>query len=511
MPVGNQLRYGGRHHSIFRDSLVQRSLIIKGTAAITNIEAETIKTESLTVTNGLNASLIGDGTVSNTEFGYLNGVTESIASALTALDTRVTAIESSLAASIVLNGYSYQLVLQNEVYTDPGAYVERLGINTGVNADPSITTINTSSIQSYSINYTKTFQNVVLDPVTRSMNIVTLSLNLNGSATDYVAQGATYQDQGANVVAYEGLGIEEVVTTVYGTGWDLSTSTAGTKTLTYSYSPVNLIGTVSPVVRTVEVLPVPTESYIFNSSSNSFSDPNFTFADNTTALAVGPWYDSTSTAGLTTAATTGQVTWSATDGISTTPTHALMLDEPFTLQTGAYSFEIVFKFNDSTNESYQSIFAMANWSNGDLTGSQGSGTYQNIAIFRNATQNQLFLWHKNGPNNTWADYQIVSTNNNNLLQSPTNWIHLVITHVDNSFSKIYLNGTEETYQPTSGYGNLVFQQSWTPNYFMIGRRLLSAPYLGANDSGNESTRYFKYYNYELTSNQIVALKNNSGV
>jgi hypothetical protein len=344
------------------------------------------------------------------------------------------------------------------------------------------------------------------------VNVVTLSLNLNGSATDYVAQGATYQDQGANVVMNEGLGSEEVVTTVYGTGWDLSTSSTGTNTLTYSYSPVNLIGTVSPVVRTVEVLPVPTESYIFNSSSNSFSDPNFTFADNTTALAVGPWPDSTSTAGLTTAATTGQVTWNATDGISTTPTHALMLDEPFTLQTGAYSFEVVFKFNDSINQNYQSVFTMANWSDGSNTGSIGSGNYQNIAVFRNSTLSSLFLWIKNGPDDTFTHFQWVTTPiNNSLLQSPTNWIHLVITHVDNSFPKIYLNGTEDSALSQFGDQNLVFQQAWSPNYFMIGRRVFSIAGGGASDNGNESTRYFKYYNYELTSNQIVALKNNSGV
>jgi hypothetical protein len=498
--------------------------------------------------------------------------------ALTALTTRVTAIESSLAVSIVLNGNSYQLVLQNEVYTDPGAYVERLGINTGVNADPSITTINTSSIQSYSINYTATFQNVVLDPVTRSVNVVTLSLNLNGSATDYVAQGATYQDQGANVVMNEGFGSEEVVTTVY--GGDLSTSTTGTKTLTYSYSLVNLIGTVSPVVRNVEVVTVTlqlntdptngtvfvggtytdpgadllingvsdrtvlsddpidtssagtfdltysesyqniaaaqvtrtitvvvnsnsvsaTKSYIFNSSSNTFSDPTLTFPDNTVGTAVGPTPDITAT-------TTGQVTWSAIDGISTTPTHALSLPT-FTIQSGAYSFEIVVKFNDSVNQYNHPIFSMANWSDSTNTGSQGSGNHLEISMWRNLNMNRITFWVQNEVNNTQFIEYVYMSVNNNILASPSNFVHIAVTHVDNSFAKIYVNGLEQSTATINLYGSMAVLGTWTPNYVMIGRRM-AAGFTG--DIGNESTRYFKYYNYELTSSQVVALKNNSGV
>ena len=49
MPIGNNLSYGGRHHSIFRDSLVQRSLVIKGTAAITKIETDELKVNGQSV------------------------------------------------------------------------------------------------------------------------------------------------------------------------------------------------------------------------------------------------------------------------------------------------------------------------------------------------------------------------------------------------------------------------------------------------------------------------------
>ena len=51
--VTNKLAFGGRHHNIFRDSLVQRSLIVRGTAAIHRVEAEYINCDDLIV-NGQN-------------------------------------------------------------------------------------------------------------------------------------------------------------------------------------------------------------------------------------------------------------------------------------------------------------------------------------------------------------------------------------------------------------------------------------------------------------------------
>lgn len=61
MPViGNNLSYGGRHHSIFRDSLVQRSLIIKGTAAIRKVIATNIEADTITLPTE-NNMIINDG------------------------------------------------------------------------------------------------------------------------------------------------------------------------------------------------------------------------------------------------------------------------------------------------------------------------------------------------------------------------------------------------------------------------------------------------------------------
>jgi hypothetical protein len=47
--VQHNLAYGGRHHDIFRDGLVQRSLVLRGTAAIRRIGSEDIETDRLTV------------------------------------------------------------------------------------------------------------------------------------------------------------------------------------------------------------------------------------------------------------------------------------------------------------------------------------------------------------------------------------------------------------------------------------------------------------------------------
>ena len=47
--VQRHLSHGGRHYDIFRDSLVQRSLILRGTAAITRIQSEDIETDRITV------------------------------------------------------------------------------------------------------------------------------------------------------------------------------------------------------------------------------------------------------------------------------------------------------------------------------------------------------------------------------------------------------------------------------------------------------------------------------
>ena len=119
--VQRDLSHGGRQHDIYRDSLLQRSLVIRGTAAIKKIKSEEIVTDRLTVlgdfttdafvpvpssgsgagkvvkrnsgddgwefgdaggsyhplissSSRLNANLIGDGSVSDTEFGVLDGI-----------------------------------------------------------------------------------------------------------------------------------------------------------------------------------------------------------------------------------------------------------------------------------------------------------------------------------------------------------------------------------------------------------------------------------------------------
>ena len=47
--ISNSLSYGGRHNGIFKDSLIQRSLVLKGTAAISKVEAEEVEASKVSV------------------------------------------------------------------------------------------------------------------------------------------------------------------------------------------------------------------------------------------------------------------------------------------------------------------------------------------------------------------------------------------------------------------------------------------------------------------------------
>ena len=153
--VGNKLAYGGRHNTVFRDSMIQRSLILQGTAAIKRIEAEEIEVDRLVILksqigggggggggavslsnitdwpsnvsaaevnyldgaysniqsqlNGKQASgnyltsipsntdaaRIADGSVSNTKFQHLNGVTSGIQSQLDGIQSQLAGKQAS--------------------------------------------------------------------------------------------------------------------------------------------------------------------------------------------------------------------------------------------------------------------------------------------------------------------------------------------------------------------------------------------------------------------------------
>ena len=75
--VQNNLSYGGRHHSIFRDSLVHRSLSIKGTAAIKRVEAEEISTDVLKV-----AGVAVNGSVDLSNYSTTTDMNTAISTAL---------------------------------------------------------------------------------------------------------------------------------------------------------------------------------------------------------------------------------------------------------------------------------------------------------------------------------------------------------------------------------------------------------------------------------------------
>ena len=56
MPSG--LGFGGRHNTVFRDSLVQRSIVIKGTASIQRVKSTNVQTETLQLGSGVGGTYL---------------------------------------------------------------------------------------------------------------------------------------------------------------------------------------------------------------------------------------------------------------------------------------------------------------------------------------------------------------------------------------------------------------------------------------------------------------------
>ena len=119
--VGNKLAYGGRHNTVFRDSMIQRSLILQGTAAIKRIEAEEIEVDRLVI---LKSQIGGGGgggggavslsnitdwpsNVSAAEVNYLDGAYSNIQSQLNgkqASGNYLTSIPSNTDAARIADG-----------------------------------------------------------------------------------------------------------------------------------------------------------------------------------------------------------------------------------------------------------------------------------------------------------------------------------------------------------------------------------------------------------------------
>lgn len=77
----------------FTGSTIADSSTIKGSLQALETEVET-KQAAITSSARLNADLIHDGSVSNTEFGYLNGVTSSVQTQINTINTTITNLAS---------------------------------------------------------------------------------------------------------------------------------------------------------------------------------------------------------------------------------------------------------------------------------------------------------------------------------------------------------------------------------------------------------------------------------
>ena len=79
----------------FTGSTIADSSTIKGSLQALETEVET-KQAAITSSARLNADLIHDGSVSNTEFGYLNGVTSSVQTQINTINTTITNLAAFL-------------------------------------------------------------------------------------------------------------------------------------------------------------------------------------------------------------------------------------------------------------------------------------------------------------------------------------------------------------------------------------------------------------------------------
>lgn len=267
--------------------------------------------------------------------------------------------------------------------------------------------------------------------------------------------GDTYVEYGARIIDGTGDGLTTDIgpATVSGS---VDTSTLGTYTITYTGQDA-AGNQANPITRTITVVnPVPLHQYNFTSSSNSYTEPTLTFADGSTATAN---------------ATGGAVTWSDLTGVTTNSGGALRLNS---FETGG----------SCSIEWYGTLDALGQW---HRLWSFYTNTELNLSLYRNLTENQLILQHNNG------GHQAI-TSISNLLAAGASPVHVLCTINASGDKIIYLNGVASSTENNT----LTPFTTQTYTYHFIGRDAWA-------DTGTETTRYFAFYNTELTQSQVTSI------
>ena len=208
----------------------------------------------------------------------------------------------------------------------------------------------------------------------------------------------------------------------------------------------------------ITVTIAPTYEYNFIESGVSFNDPTLTFADGT----------NTATANVT-----GAVTWSSSNGVTTTPNGALQLTS---FQTGgACSIEWYGTLDNIHSTNWQKIWSLYD------------STTVNLSLCRWMQTNSIMIQHNEGGHRA-------TTSLLNILAPGAGLLHVVCTISSAGNKVIYLNGTASS---TESNTLTPFTTQTYTNHF-IGRDAW-------DDTGTETTRYFAFYNSELSSNDVTAV------
>jgi hypothetical protein len=216
----------------------------------------------------------------------------------------------------------------------------------------------------------------------------------------------------------------------------------------------------------------PTHSYVFNSLTNTFDGTTFTFgSDSYGSEIVG-----------NTGTVSGTVTWDANNGLGTTAPGYLSV--PSFEMGGDFSIETVFKLD--ADGQYQRVYSFNNGSSASMI-----GLYRiNSNVFRFEVRNV-------GDVNSRHD-----TPSNALWNPPSSFIHMICTIESSSVNqtnslRMYINGEEVT---PEHHGNVlrVVVPNITRTNHVFGKDF-------NDDTGEETTKYLKYYNSVLTSQQVTQL------
>ena len=375
--------------------------------------------------------------------------------AATPITTTVVVVDN-ISPIIQLIGDASVSVNQGGAYNEQGARIIDSGVDIGA-ATPS-GTVDVNTPGTYIITYSGTdAAGNAATLITRIVVVVDNILpiiQLIGDVSVSVNKGDAYNEQGARIIDS---GVDIGAATSSGT---VDVNTLGTYTITYSGTDT-AGNAATPITRTVVVALIPSYSFNFTDSSNTFSYPTLTFADSTTATATG---------------SVTAVTWSPEDGIRTNSGGALRL--PDVNFGGEFSLEAYFRFN---------VVASFN----RICGFYNAVQNEDIGIARNGVENSMRFYVVNGGLTNRFDTEVVAS------LGTIDWHHIVVTRSANGDLSIYINGA--LMSGTSASDGATASVTTRTNNF-IGRDAYG-------DTGDENVRFFRIYDSALTQSDVTTLYN----